>query len=242
LGTLWGTCQKLGNSFLWHTLLVPTHKKTREGPFTPRQATSHWLHGNSIPNIGCHYFWPGLLALPKNTLHYLFTNFATLENLEMAREKKDWWLVGRGYSWVLQALLMSKTKLWSTKAHFEQGSRVQFPRNQFGLIWSKLNPWVGLYLLVPSLILGSPNKELSFELCFLLQTNWFSLRKIMPCCRFSLNLPLFGLGPSSKGLGTNFKLSTIKIAWIHWSLDLGLSSKVALLRCKGWWISSSTAY
>jgi hypothetical protein len=21
-----------------------------------REATSHWLHGNSIPNIGCHYF------------------------------------------------------------------------------------------------------------------------------------------------------------------------------------------
>jgi hypothetical protein len=31
-------------------------------------------------------------------------------------------------------------------------------------------------------------------------------------CRFSLNLPLFGLGPSSKGLGTDLKLSTNKIA------------------------------
>jgi hypothetical protein len=29
--------------------------------------TSHWLHENSIPNIGCHYFWPGLIALPRNT-------------------------------------------------------------------------------------------------------------------------------------------------------------------------------
>jgi len=47
-------------------------------------------------------------------------------------------------------------------------------------------------------------------------------------CRFSLNLPLFGLGPSFKGLGTNLKLSTNKIVWIHWSLDLGLSSKVTL--------------
>ncbi len=27
-----------------------------------------WLHGNSIPLIGCHYFWPGLIALPNNTL------------------------------------------------------------------------------------------------------------------------------------------------------------------------------
>jgi hypothetical protein len=45
-------------------------------------------------------------------------------------------------------------------------------------------------------------------------------------CRFSLNLPLFGLGSSSKGLGTNVKLSTNKIARIHWSLDLRSSSKV----------------
>ncbi len=26
------------------------------------------LHGNSIPKIGCHYFWPGRIAFPKNTL------------------------------------------------------------------------------------------------------------------------------------------------------------------------------
>jgi hypothetical protein len=31
-------------------------------------ATSHWLHENYIPKIGCHYFWPGLIALTKNTL------------------------------------------------------------------------------------------------------------------------------------------------------------------------------
>jgi hypothetical protein len=26
---------------------------------------SHWLHGNSIPKIGCHYFWPGLPNSPS---------------------------------------------------------------------------------------------------------------------------------------------------------------------------------
>jgi len=31
-----------------------------------------------------------------------------------------------------------------------------------------------------------------------------------------------------KGLGTNLKLFTSKIAWIHWSLDFGPSSEVAL--------------
>jgi hypothetical protein len=30
--------------------------------------SSHWLHhGNSIPKIGCRYFLPILIALPKNT-------------------------------------------------------------------------------------------------------------------------------------------------------------------------------
>jgi hypothetical protein len=47
-------------------------------------------------------------------------------------------------------------------------------------------------------------------------------------CRFSLNLPFVGLGLSSKDLGTNLKLSTKKITWIHWSMDLGHSSQVAL--------------
>jgi hypothetical protein len=31
------------------------------------EATSRWLHRNSIPNIGCHYFRPEVLALPRNT-------------------------------------------------------------------------------------------------------------------------------------------------------------------------------
>jgi hypothetical protein len=44
----------------------------------------------------------------------------------------------------------------------------------------------------------------------------------------SLNLLLFGLGPSSKGLGTTLKLYANKIASLHWSLDLGPLSKVAL--------------
>jgi len=31
----------------------------------------YWLHGNSIPKMGCHYFWPGLTALPKKSLPIL---------------------------------------------------------------------------------------------------------------------------------------------------------------------------
>jgi hypothetical protein len=53
--------------------IVPTRKekKKKEKPLPLLHSmtrTSHWLHGNSIPNIGCHYFWPELRALLKNTL------------------------------------------------------------------------------------------------------------------------------------------------------------------------------
>jgi hypothetical protein len=110
----------------------------------------------------------------------------------------------------------------------DRGSRVQFPRSQFGLIWSKLNPccwtvpWSLAWFLVLQISRSSP-----FSTIFWSRPNWFSLPKQVPC-RFSDNLSLFGLWPSSKGLGTNLKLLTNKIAWIHWFLDLGPSSKVAL--------------
>jgi hypothetical protein len=45
----------------------PPKGEKREDP-SLHDATSERLHGNSIPKIGCHYFWPGLIALPKNTL------------------------------------------------------------------------------------------------------------------------------------------------------------------------------
>jgi hypothetical protein len=66
----------------FRTLLKPYIEKTSSldsiFPFHPQERkrevlhcamglTSHWLHGNSIPKTGCHYFWPGLTALPKNT-------------------------------------------------------------------------------------------------------------------------------------------------------------------------------
>jgi len=83
------------------------------------------------------------------------------------------------------------------------------------------------YTLVISLILDSPNQELALWRLFFGLNQLIFPPKEVPC-RFSLNLPLFGLGPLSKGLRTNLKLLTNKIAWIHWSLDLGPSSKVAL--------------
>jgi len=50
-----------------------THKKRKVEALSLHDMTSHWLHGNSIPKIGCHYFWPGLRALPKNTLPSILT-------------------------------------------------------------------------------------------------------------------------------------------------------------------------
>ncbi len=66
IGNSWGTCQELGNSSFWQSRPPPTHKRER-GALSLHDTTSHWLHGNSIHKIGCHYFWPGLIALPKNT-------------------------------------------------------------------------------------------------------------------------------------------------------------------------------
>ncbi len=51
--------------------------------------------------------------------------------------------------------------------------------------------------------------------------------KMVPC-RFSLNLPLFGPRPSSKGHGSALWLSPNRIAQFHWTLNLRPSSKVAL--------------
>ncbi len=57
------------------TPLYVKKKKKKGGPFTPWHTTSHWLHENSIPSIGCHYFWPGLIALPKNTRPIMMSNY-----------------------------------------------------------------------------------------------------------------------------------------------------------------------
>jgi hypothetical protein len=60
-------------------------------------------------------------------------------------------------------------------------------------------------------------------------SSWISLieEKMVPC-RFSLNLSLFGFGPSSKGHGLNLWLSANRIALFHWTLELGPSCEVAL--------------
>jgi hypothetical protein len=56
----------------------------------------------------------------------------------------------------------------------------QVPRSNFlgiNLDWFEAN-WIFEldYTLIPSLILGCPNQELSFYDCFWVQTNWFSLQ------------------------------------------------------------------
>jgi hypothetical protein len=84
----------------------------------------------------------------------------------------------------------------------------------------------GKEALDPSLHFGSPNHELSFKLFF-----WFGPigvpSKMMPC-RLNHNLIRLGLGPLSKGLGTNLNLLTNRNAPFHWTLLLGPLSKVAL--------------
>jgi hypothetical protein len=63
------------------------HQVTRKkgGQFTPRGATSRWLHGNSIPKIGCPYFWPGLITFAKNTLPIVVLLILHPFHMEMGR-------------------------------------------------------------------------------------------------------------------------------------------------------------
>ncbi len=75
-----------------------------------------------------------------------------------------------------------------------------------------------------SLHLGFSNHELFFFF-FLFEPIDFP-SKMVPC-KFSLDLSLFGLQPSSKVHGSILWRSTNKIVLFHWTLDLGSSSKVA---------------
>jgi hypothetical protein len=105
------------------------------------------------------------------------------------------------------------------------GSRVQISRNQFGLIWSKLSPWVYRPCL------GGPSLASWFSNSwahFLIWTNWFSLQK---CCHaFSLDLPLLVLDPHLKAVGPIYGSPPIRLLYFigPWTLDLGPWSKVAL--------------
>jgi hypothetical protein len=105
------------------------------------------------------------------------------------------------------------------------GSRVQISRNQFGLIWSKLSPWVYRPCL------GGPSLASWFSNSwahFLIWTNWFSLQK---CCHaFSLDLPLLVWDPHLKAAGPIYGSPPIRLLYFigPLTLDLGPWSKVAL--------------
>jgi hypothetical protein len=125
--------------------------------------------------------------------------------------------MGEGQLWPTNS---SKLVLW-WNAHFRWDGGL----GKFGANWILE---LDQALDQASLHLGSPNHELSFMLfCFC----WsepidFPSQKVP--CRFCLDLPLFGLGPSSKGRGSNLGFLASRIALFHWTLDLGLSSKVTI--------------
>jgi hypothetical protein len=70
---LFGKHVRTWELFAWAHRPPPPRKK-KGGPFIP--CASHWLHGNYIPKIGCHYFWPRLIALPKDSFPILVTHTA----------------------------------------------------------------------------------------------------------------------------------------------------------------------
>jgi hypothetical protein len=83
--------------------------------------------------------------------------------------------------------------------------------------------------LDPRLHLAFSNHELSSELFFLFGLDqlifppkWCHVGLVLICL-------FFGLGPLSKGHGTNLQFSANSIALFHWRLNLRPSSKVALI-------------
>jgi hypothetical protein len=65
----------------WKKKSPPHPQEKREDP-SLHDATSHWLNGNSTPKFVWHYFWPGLIALPKNTLPIQVRVWKTQQQLE----------------------------------------------------------------------------------------------------------------------------------------------------------------
>ncbi len=61
-------------------------------------------------------------------------------------------------------------------AHFRWVYRFQILRDQFGLIWSKLNPWVGPCLGPQLASWFFKSWAFLFSLFFWVETNWFSLQ------------------------------------------------------------------
>ncbi len=110
--------------------------------------------------------------------------------------------------------------------------RVQICRNhQFGTHLKQIESLSWTPSLDHSLHLGSSKSwALLFISFFWVSTNWFSHQNFGEPCRFSLNLPLFGVEPSSKGHGSNLWNPSNRIALFHWTLERVSSSKLAL-RC-----------
>jgi hypothetical protein len=87
-------------------------------------------------------------------------------------------------------------------------------------VWTNLDSFEANWILELdhavdlSLHLGSSNHELSF-LVLVLGWNKLNFPQKMVPCRFNLHLPLFGLGPSRKGNGSNLWISSNKIALFH---------------------------
>jgi hypothetical protein len=104
------------------------------------------------------------------------------------------------------------------------GDLVQIPRNQFGVIWSRLNPWVGSCL-------GPWLAPLSFK-SWALQFSSFCGFKLIDFPSQMVTLYVLAsfchflvLDPHLKAIGLILWLSSNRIALFHWTLDLEHSCK-----------------
>jgi hypothetical protein len=99
------------------------------------------------------------------------------------------------------------------KNHFRWGSRSKFT-------WTNLDPFEANWILELDLALFGFwfFKWWTFFLGLFFGPHQLIFPPKEVPCRFSFNLPPFSLGPSSKALGSNWKLSTNKIILFCWTL------------------------
>jgi hypothetical protein len=110
------------------------------------------------------------------------------------------------------------------------GSWVRILRNQFGHIWSKLNPWVGPCLGTLACILVLQIMSSPFRFFLKIKIFWGLKQLIFPpkWCHIGLALIchfFWFWKPSSISHGSNLWLSSNRIALFHWTMDVGPSSK-----------------
>jgi hypothetical protein len=143
--TTWATSQNWGKKKI-HRLLPSTCKDNNHVGSRMCTLQQHYiLVSGSILSLVIHQLVSNWMSVYKSlrTLLYnshLWVSFEVKPKLTWNHPPKSFLLSCVGAVSHDSRTMDMRTPL--TKAHFRWGSQVQILRDLFGLIWSKLNPWV----------------------------------------------------------------------------------------------------